>query len=217
MTKHLRILGILFPFLLACVPALRAHTFSPTYAFNGVITATGLNPTCGTSPAPCVETVDVSFEYYYDIPSGSPFPAGNCFDSGGGVESCVGVVVLPGSTVSATGGFGPLSGSGVNGFVMLEDAFYYSPIILGASSPPNISNEIDLGLDPETNTFSSDAFSCTGECQSLFGGDGSDGAVPTTLEYTLRQLPEPSTLTLALLGILALAVLQFRRRVSFLS
>jgi hypothetical protein len=193
MTKHLRVWGVLFSFLFVCVPRLSADTYSPTYLFNGVITATGTNPTCGTSPGPCVETIDVSFEYYY------------AFLYAQGEVAAVDLDLLPGSIVSAMGELGSLLEYGVQEFYYNEPDFYYSEILLEGG-------EIDLNLDPETNAFSADTYSCQAECENLFGGGGTVGGVPTTLEYTLSQLPEPSTLVSVLLGILCLAIPQLRRR-----
>lgn len=211
MAKHLRICGVLLPFLFLCVPALHADTYSPTYQFIGIITVTGNNPTCGSSPDPCVETIGASFEYYYDIPPGSLFPGENCFDSipedeGGG---CVRVVVLPGSTVIATGELGPLEWSGF----MINVGYSYYSEFTGPSDGAPFYNEIDLDIDPETNTFYAQTYFLSGDSASLFGYGGI-GTVPTTLEYVVGQLPEPSVLSLVLLGILGLATLQFRRRLS---
>jgi hypothetical protein len=201
MTKLLRILGTLLALLVLC-PASPADTYSPTYAFSGVITGTGTNPTCGASSSPCVETIDASFEYYYDVPPGFTLADGLA----DGEEA---VDFVPGtSSFSASGDFGSLTST--SGFFENDATFYYLEFFFPGGAPPGPSyNEIDLDLDPVANTFSSESYFCYGECQTLFGGDGGNFSVPTTLAYTVTPIPEPPALTLFLCGIFFLGVLHF--------
>jgi hypothetical protein len=192
MTKHLSILGTLVGLLILC-PALRADTFSPTYDFNGVITSTGTNPTCGASPGPCVETIHVSFEYYYGY-SANPLND---------------VILVPGTySAAASGELGPLEVT--TWFYKNEPTSYYSEFLFpsGGGNP----NEIDLDINTVANTFYAESFSCLGECQTLFGVGPEIDSIPTTLEYTVSTVtptPEPTTLSLLLCAIFFLGVLHF--------
>jgi hypothetical protein len=190
--------------LLVLCPALKADTFTetygPTYDFNGAITMTGLIPTCGASPNPCVETIDVSLEYFTDTVNDITNP-------GFSMET---VEILPGSSFSATGALGTESGGGLAAIFNTDSESYIEFHFPVGTSYPN--PEIDLLIFPMTNTFSAEEFTCLQECQALFGGGGGIGNVPTTVEYTVTEVPEPRTYILILSGILFLGILRFKAR-----
>jgi hypothetical protein len=189
-------------------PALYADslTVSPIYDFNGVMTVIGNTPNAACGGSLCTETIDLSLEYQYEYLSA-------------GALSNYYVLSVPGSTAvgSETGALGSFSYA-PTGFLESSESYFYSEIKfpVGSGSP---ETEFDLDFDPETNTFRSETYFCTGECNTLFAsGVGGNFSVPTTLSYTVSEVPvdapEPGSLGMLGAGLIGIGGLGVRRKLA---
>jgi hypothetical protein len=181
-------LAMLFLFFVAAIPA----SADQIYDVTGTVTLTGNNVCAG----PCVETLDFSFQVTYQ-------------------PECCGFFqqVVLGSTTTSTGPLAPftLIASPTNYFAFFNSA----------------NDEIDVfgpGFDfqppsvPFPNLVGAELYGCgspgANTCVLDFVPPGS----PTTghvldasLEYTVKAVPEPSTLALLIAGAAVLLFLGFRR------
>jgi hypothetical protein len=188
-------------------PALYADslTVSPIYDFNGVMTVIGNTPNAACGGSLCTETIDLSLEYQYEYLSA-------------GASSNYYVLGVPGTTPagSETGALGSFSYA-PTGFQEAEQSLFYSEVLFPVGSVGS-TTEFDLDFDPETNTFSSETFFCTGECNTLFGPYEGIGSVPTTLSYTISEVPvnapEPGSLGMLGAGLIGIGGLGVRRKLA---
>jgi len=183
-----------------CCTTLHADEYTPTYNFDGVITVLGVNPTCGASSFPCTETIDTSFQYYIDL---TPV-----------VDAAENVFIVPGTlSESASGSLGAVTTNATNGVFFENDLdFSYLEFDFGSQLI-----QFDLNVDPlvpPSGSFNADTYLCFGECNTLFGGSGGIGSLPTTLDYEITPVstPEPGTFSSLALGIGALVLLMGLRK-----
>jgi hypothetical protein len=201
----------LFSFL--SVPAHAAPAPVASFAINGTLSITG-NNNCG---GPCVETVEYSFTLDYFLITAANVPAPPTIQAGcyadlvnGLTQSCyqassVGPVLASSS--------GPLAFFGDNGAgcCYFYNA-YYLPLVNALIYPE--ADEIDLEIGnivtypsagiPTPYAIDSVLYSCTSAaCQADFGYPHYGSA---EFAATRVPVPEPSTLILVALGILALGM-----------
>lgn len=205
----------LFPFFalccFVCLSAIPAHA-DPVWTFNGTITMLGTDA-CGGQ---CVQTVDFSFQMTWDAcapnPDGS-YPCSYVFDPlPGGQASGSGPLgtvwnIAPGETVTI------VATPGGDDFWLEFGDYYQGPAFSSSpnAAPPLLWGYME-GCSTETCVIDFIDANWTGgtPTQHLDNGDGGIG-YGSSIQYTVKQTPEPGALTLIVCGLLFVFGLGARR------
>lgn len=202
-----------------CLSAFPAHA-DPVWTFNGTVTMLGTDACSGQ----CVQTVDFSFQATWEV--AAPADGGNS-QCPGGTFPCYFFDTLPGGQATGSGPLGtvwnvfPASGMWTSLYTPGGDDFWleFSPDCYQCvdfsssptSNPPEMWGYMG-GCGTETCMVDFVDANWTGGTPTVHFEEGDAGiGNGGSIQYTVKQTPEPGTLTLIVCGLLFVFGLGARR------